>query len=229
MRQRRISGIWSLTLVFAAVLWAAPASATVLTYEYIQGYTGGPVGLERAPWISAIFDDEGTPGSVLLTLSDISLEPDEFVTEWLFNWDDGLGGDPGAELTIVQTTSSPLADNIDVGLDEFQAGGGAKFDIQIEFNSANNDDRFGAGDVAAFLITGTGITADQFDALSVGGGRGPNPTAAHIQGIEPAGEGGETGAWVDPIPEPSSIAVFALGVAALGFMYRRSLKRRVGG
>lgn len=228
MKLRRIFGIWSMALAFGVVPWAAPTSATVLTYEYIQAYTGGPVGLERSPWISAVFDDEGTQGSVLLTLSDISLEPGEFVTEWLFNWDDGLGGDPGAVLTIVQTTTSPLAENIDVGLDEFKAGGGAKFDIQIDFNSANNDDRFGAGDVAAFLITGTGITVDQFDVLSVGGGRGPNPTAAHIQGIELA-SGDDTGAWVDPIPEPSSIAVFAFGVVALGYMYRRATKRRAGG
>ena len=36
MRQRRISGIWCLILVFGAMPWAAPASATVLTYNYIQ-------------------------------------------------------------------------------------------------------------------------------------------------------------------------------------------------
>ena len=224
MKQRGLSRIWSLVLVFGAVLWAAPASATLLIHDYIHAYTGGPLGLERAPWISATFDDEDTPGSVLLTLSDVSLEPGEFVREWLFNWDDGLGGDPGAELTIVQTSLSPVADDIDVGLDEFKAGGGSKFDIRIEFDTANTGDRFGAGDVAAFVINGTGITAEQFEALSVGGGKGTNPTAAHIQGVELA-SGDDTGAWVDPIPEPSTIAVFALGVVALGFMRRRPMQR----
>lgn len=228
MRQRRCSSIWFLFLVFGALPWAAPASATTITYEYIDVYTGGPLAAETAPWISATFDDAGTPGSVVLTLSDISLEPGEFVTKWLFNWDDGLGSDPAAVLTIVQTASPPVAADIDVGLDDFKAGGGIRFDILIAFDSANTVDSFGGGDVAAFLITGTGITADQFEALSVGGGKGPKLTAAHIQGIQLAG-GGDTGAWVDPIPEPGSIAIFALGVVALGFMHRRSMPRGVAG
>jgi hypothetical protein len=191
---------------------AGPARAASTTFDLSTEYSGGTPPTGSAPWLRAIIDDAGGTGSVTLTLSSLSLVGTEFISNWYLNLDPLL--DPADLVFSAPTKTGTFGDpTIDLGADDFKAGPDGDFDIRVAFDIAPPGDRFGAGDSVQYTITGIPtLTADSFDFLSApsGGGPGPFPTAAHVQGI---GAEGQASGWVTT-PEPGALLLLMLGAGA---------------
>jgi len=201
-------------VIGASMLGPSAARAAVVSFEFDTHFAGGS-GPASTPWLTATFDDGGTAGSVLLTLSTSGLSGNEFVSKWYFNVA------PFQPISFThQSGQTPTAASS--GEDASKAGGDGYFDILITYaTSAAN--RFGAGLQSVLLLEAAGLTADMFDALSLDGGLAKNGflAAAHVQGglgggsswIRPGGDGeGPT-----PIPIMGALPLLLSALGLLGF------------
>ena len=229
MRRTRKGVPWKLCVAFGAIAIALPcaierARATVISWDLNVEFSTGfePVGL--APWLRATVDDDDTPGSVTLTMSDLNLTGGgEHVNNWNFNLDPSL--DPTllsfSAPTVVLGAFGPITPT--TGENFFQADGDGFFDIMFNFDTTNGvNSKFGSGDAVSFDITLAGITAGSFNFLSlVDGNPGIFFTAAQVGGI---GDNDESG-WIGFVPEPSTAALLIIGAIALLPIARRRIKR----
>ena len=192
----------------AVIFFAAPAFAsTILNFDLMVEYSGGTPPTGPDPWLHAVFAD--VSGGVELTLINGLYGSTEFVPSWMFNLDPAL--DPlKLNFTIVSGTQTNAV--VSTGKDEFRAAGGGYFDIRFAWPTAHSDDRFKGGEAVTYLITSSEpITAMSFESLSApGGGQGPFPTAAKVQGIGPNDESG----WIT-VPEPTALWFFGLMLAVV--------------
>lgn len=181
------------------------------------------------PWLTATFDDGGTPGSVTMEIDLNNLIAPEFIGAAMFNLDPAL--DP-TSLSFGQPTKtgSFLDPTINTGINAFAAAGAFGFDIQFDFHLTGSElaeDRFGAGESLIIEITGDSLTAGSFDFLNESGAPsksvGPFIAAAHVQGI---GELDELSGWVT-VPEPSATGYLLslTGLALFATAWRR--RRRI--
>ena len=211
-----------LTLLFVLFLHS-PSIALTITYNLDSSFPTKPNPDGSSPWLTAIFDDQGTTGSVLLTLNG-SLTGDNFVTEWDFNLDPTL--DPENLVFTLQTGYTAPTATISNQIDKFKADGDGYFDIEFLFPTPNTgaDPRFNDSKTISYLITGiSSLTADDFSFQSeTSGGEGNWYTAAHIQSItDPAGS-----TWIgasNPVPEPSTMVISSLFLIGAGAFVRRKL------
>ena len=187
----------------------AAANGTQVIYQIGLEFSGGANPSGPAPWLQATFED--VPGGVSLTMQSLLNASSEFVGEWSFNFDPAL--DP-LQLNFALQSGGPAAQDIDLGVNAFQADGDGRYDILFDFAQSNGPNRFNEDDVVTYLITyPTPISASSSDFLSApAGGHGPFHTAAHVQGIGP--NGGLSG-WVTT-PEPTSLAMLALSALIAG-------------
>ncbi|MBW7905396.1 MAG: hypothetical protein LC135_02770 [Phycisphaerae bacterium] len=206
------------TGLLCALAAAAAAQAAILTFELSVEFSGATPPAGAAPWLTATFDDGGSPGSVDLTLATTNLVSNEFVFRWMFNLDPVL--DPTSLSFSAPSKTGAFTDPvINTGVDSFMADGDGKFDIEVVFSNAGGPaNRFGAGDSVKYTITGIpGLTAASFDFLSApAGGHGPFPTAAHVGGI---GANDDESGWIT-VPEPST------GLAGLLILCAALARRR---
>jgi MYXO-CTERM domain-containing protein len=198
-------------LIGVSVLSWAGAHADIVTYGACIEFSGNdarpPEG--TPPWLTATFNDHGTPGSVDLLLEATNLTDSEHVKQWLFNLDPAL--DPNdlvfSEPIVTGTFTDPIIDTI---ANAFMANGDGYFDIQVGFDEADGGDRrFGVGETAQYTITGIlTLTASSFDFLSYcDGGQGQYPMAAHVGGIGPDDECSD---WVS-VAEPGAVSLLVVG------------------
>ncbi len=214
----------ALSVIFLISL-TGQANADILTYNLDYTFSGtNPAGLP--PWTTATFTDL-SGGSVQLTMSNSNLVDPEFVSNWLFNFNDSLNV---ANLTFTPVNNTASVPIISTGLNGYKADGDGYFDIKFAFPTANTDNRFIGGETVTYNISYTSpITISEFNFLSYdGGGAGQYKTGAHIQGIDPndstvSGWIGTTTATV--VPEPISSTLFIVGGAVLGFRRLRKMKK----
>jgi len=112
----------------------------------------------------------------------------------------------------------------------FKADGDGFFDLVYEFPTGAAQDPFNLGEKIAFTLTGTGLTENAFNDVSVGGGD-PSKTgfyiAAHVQSVNGAGlpSGWFSGDPVSPTPAPSSLILLALGSGLTGLVTAVRMRR----
>ncbi len=215
MMERFRSGHACLALTIA--LLACGAQAGIIEYELSEEFSGATPPSGSAPWLTATFDDGGTPGSVTLTLEATNLTGGEFVARWFFNLDPALNVTSLSFFPLV--TAGAMDDPIiSQAADSHPADGDGDFDILLLFsNVADADKRFGPGESVEFTIIGIStLTAASFNFLSASSTQDGLPTASHVQGI------GEFSGWLT-VPEPSSLALAAMGV----FWFRRRRRSRM--
>ena len=206
----------ALTLVIALAVTAG-LQASVVSYDLSIEFTGATAPVGAAPWLTATFDDGGSPGSVSLTLTAVNLTASEFVSTWYFNLDPGL--DPESLVFSSPSKTGSFDDPaIRVGADGYSAAGSGWYDVELRFATSGakgGAKRFGPGDEAAFMITGiASLTANSFDFLSTpSGGSPPFPTAAHVQAIA-----GDDSGWT-AVPEPATLGL--LSIVSLVMLRRR--------
>jgi hypothetical protein len=140
----------------------------------------------------------------------------EFVSDWQFNF---LGDTSALSFAYVGGSSTgPAASWVLLGDDDFKADGDGWFDILLVFPILSAD-HFNLDEVVVYTITGTGITASDFNDLSAeSGGQGIYLSAAHIQGTN----GGSD--WLGAVPEPSTVVLLGLGLT--GLLFARERRRR---
>ena len=202
-----------IVILCTGIVVPTSALGALLTMQLSYEYSGATPPVGSTPWLTATFDDNDTPGSVILTLTATNLTDDEYVAEWLFNLD------PSLNLGLLQFVQSDKSGSfqdptIGTAYDDFQADGDGKFDIEFAFaNADGGDNRFGVAEWVQYTIASTeALTANSFNFQSASaGGQGTWPTAAHLQAIiDPSNGSG----WVT-VPEPGTLALLVLGALAL--------------
>jgi len=217
----------------------ASANSSSVTYNFDNEFSGGTAPSSAIkPWITAVFQDTSTPGSVKLTLSAPHLTASEFVSGWYFNLNSIL--DPTKLMFNSGTVSAGSfgLPSIHESVDTYKADGDGKYDILLSFSTSGGlSGNFTSGDTLTYTLTGNFgghvLSAADFLFLSApAGGHGPFDAAAHVQGI---GQNGGASGWVDPsspitgqdvngVPDGAA-TVMLLGI---GMLAVEGLRRKIG-
>src|SRR5262245_48838366 len=185
------------------------AAAPDYMYQFNDAFSGAVPASPIKPWIDATFQTV-TPGTVRLTVTNLTLTGLENVDQLYFNLNPNL---QPSKLTfkLVGESGAFNTPKVSTGVNKFQADGDGKYDILFSFNNggtANN--RFTAHESMTYYISGIPtLTAADFAYLSApAGGAGPFFAAAHVQRI---GLTASKSGWLSAtdqtpllIPEPSS-------------------------
>ena len=186
-------------LAFAIValslfLLPLPSGATTVTFDLGNNFPP-PLPAGSAPWLTATFDDHGTPGSVTLMMSAVGLTSPNFVDGAADTTTPGLGGwyfnfNPSKDVTSLAFAfgagSGNDANNVYTGANTYQADGGGWYDIRFQWGSSTAN-QFKQGDTATYTITAPGLVATDFDFISSSPNiaNGQFYSAARVQGIVP--------------------------------------------
>ena len=212
-------------LAAANFLFIGAAAAATVEFDYdISFGETAPDG--SPPWMTAVFDDGDTAGSVQLTvtvgtigIADVdeiyfNLNPVLDATNLVINRSGGTGP---TEADINK------AGGWSFGTDEFQADGDGIYDLWLQLPPPPGQQagRFGAGETLVFDITGiASLTADDFNYLAeVGGGNGPFYTAAHVLSTG----GGPSSDWIAAVPVPGAVWLMGSALGLLGWLRRKRI------
>lgn len=198
----------------ASTLWVANVHAAQTSFEYNHAFTGtAPAG--TAPWLHALFDDNGVAGRVTLTLSSAGLSGAETVNGMYFNLDPTLNPNSLSFYYNAAASTGPAASSIAIGVNKYRADGDGYYDIFFNFPPPGKV-RFSDNETVVYSITGIpSLTAESFRYLSKPGpsnNPGPFFSAAHVQNIGTTNNSG----WIAPVPEASNWAMFGAGLLLLG-------------
>ena len=157
-------------------------------------------------------------GSVMLDVNDLATQYSLSTTTWPETW--GANAFIGAvAVDYSGTTSNVITSNVSgggvssVGTSS-AAGPGGNMDVRFTLGSGGSSDR---------LVQSESVS---WNATGLSGGEITN-VALHVQGLDPNNFPGGS-IWLTPgggttpaIPEPSTYAMFILGLLAMGFLARK--------
>ena len=178
-----------------------------------------------APWITITIDDGGGSGSVTLDIAATNLTGDENIKDLYLNLDTAF--DPTnlnfSAPTVLAGTFNSAVMSVSTSANAYKADGDGFFDVKISFPDTDGlNTRFTGGDAVRYTVTMPSLVAASFNFTSVmGGGQGTWTSAAHVGNTTGAGSGGSGwvadngGGTVNPVPEPSSMALAFFGLVAL--------------
>lgn len=215
-------GLFLFAIIFSIVI-VGQANAQIIIPLDTEFSNPDPDPQGPTPWATATFIDVGV-NSVQLTMSTNNLTGNEFIGEWLFNFDPSLT----LSNLRIDYNSGTSASSVNTSTDSYQANGDGIYDIQFLFPNSG-DPRFQAGETSVYDITYTGggtMTAWSFNFLSSeGGGKGTYNSAAQVQGITANDYSGWIGGMT-VVPEPVSSTLFIVGGSILGFgRFRKKFKK----
>jgi hypothetical protein len=225
-----------------AFLTLASVQAATLTLEFDTSF-GNPNDTDTAPpdgatpWLTAVFDDGNTPGSVTLTMTVSGTIGIAEISQIYLNLDPVY--DP-ADLTITRNAGSstgPVENSIGQSANAYKPDSDGLMDILIDLPPPGGD-RFGAGEVLVYDISeGTNsLTASSFNFLSTPDPNEANPTGPWLAAAKVSSTGsltvtcnsvngpiGECSDWIAPgiIPVPAAVWLFGSALGLLGWMRRQ--------
>ena len=197
---------------------ATSANADTLQLDFDVSF-GDPLDPDTAapsgpdPWLTALFDDGGTAGSVNLTLTVSGGVELATVTQVYLNVADGITG-----LGNGIFGGSGPSGTVTYAPPPIRADGSGLYDILIDFPL--NSDTFGAGESVTVLFTADGLVASSFNdwsTLEFGSTTGPYLAAAKFQ---TTGNGSQSD-WVGAVPVPAAVWLFGSGLIGLIGVARR--------
>ena len=191
-----------------ALLAASPAFAYDFIFKnVVSGDTpsGGP------DFATMSIEDGGTD-TVNFTLSQSSLaDPGQFLSRLFVNLDNNYSN------LNVSSSDLQFEDwNFEQNGNNY---GGGRFDFKFLFENSNSGDRVYPGDTVTWTVTGDGLTANSFMAMS---DHVEYLNMLHIQGIGPNGDG-SAHVTSEPVPEPGTMLALGAGAAALLARRRRKV------
>jgi len=218
----------------ALVIVGMPAHAATVTFNLDTVFSTGSVAPGGpAPYGTITFDDNGSSGSVQMTIDVSASVGMADLTQVYLNFDSSMNVnllnftfDSGDGPTVTRP-NNPNGNNngIFTGVDAFQADGDGLYDILFDFPPPGN--RFNAGESVLYSITsgdantaGDAITANSFNFLSAPGGNAAGPFLA-ASFWQSTGELGENSAWVAAVPVPAAVWLFGSGLIGLAGLARR--------
>lgn len=207
-----------LAIVAALAAIHLPAQAVVINFD--NEFSGGTDCAAPVTGCS-VLTATSIAGGVHFTLIG-TMAPGEFITELSGNYNGGP-----LSISNVAGTGLNAYEGFSFSSNAFKADGDGFFDWKIDLSK--NPPRFDGNDTLSWDFMGA--TLPLFNSLSVNGPEGKNGFlfATHAQGLVNGGSGwfngqlapGSTPFDVTPVPEPETYALFAAGLAMLGFMSRR--------
>jgi hypothetical protein len=226
MTKIRSVGVWILVLGALALI-PATASADSYTLDFLPTNTFS--GTAPAGTLSATFSDVSGGVQLVITSSLAAGENLDAGGSLYFNINPTKSSLlSGLNFALTANTGFSQAASVATGENAFKADGDGYYDIL--FSYAPSTKAFTSGESQTYSITGGAISAFDFANFfsSPGGGNGTWLSAIHVQNTPSGGQGS---AWVGgtpdgftPVPEPSSLAILAIGAVGL-VSYR--LRRRV--
>jgi hypothetical protein len=191
---------------------SAPPAGAVVVFDFVRVISGtapsGPV-----PWARLTIQDE-SPNTVGFQLDLLWNSPDGKIpfADYLL-----LNVEPFVSVSLVPGSVSGGG-----SISAFSSGpnsvndAGSQYDVKIEFLTAPPINRLIGGESLTWKLTGDGLKAEHFKALSAPPNGEGDPTKRdyallHVQGT---GKEGDSSGKLGVIPEPATLVLFGMGLVA---------------
>jgi hypothetical protein len=155
----------------------------------------------------------------------------------------GLNVDAAAKInkinfnSLVEGTIAHVSGQVGTGAsydpEHYNSDGDHGYDFEISFPTSNSEAFTSSpvAEVSVFTITGTGLTTSSFLDKSDPGKKGPFYAAVHINAYDSGASGHFPGVEAPPppqtaVPEPTTLVVWAAGLACLGVSRLQRRKNR---
>lgn len=221
----------------ASAAFASFATADTVSIEYSLPYSGATTPAGARPWLTATFEDtKGEFGeAVLVTLSTSGLTNQEYLSSVFFNFRESI--DPGS-VRVSDVSRENFLGTADFRLgrqDDQNAGGGYRFDLEVDLPNSGRERLAGSGVYAFLLETERGLNIYDLLVTTLSDSKEESLSVAHVQALSDG-----SSVWISAgskfgdvpavgaieVPEPSTYgaAVVSAGMAFVP-IWRRWRKR----